>query len=143
MDLVQEELDYLMGGLVELLLEEPASCLLKGKLVDISSDDLKFLGLVLALLKLLDDLLHQLFIALRSQMKRYHATAIATMASSRRIRAYFHEGVRCIIATRLAPRGLAIDNEGSPHGRVLVVITPLRRGCGRGCRVPTSDTPWP
>jgi hypothetical protein len=132
-----------VGGLVELLLEEPASCLLKGKLVDIASDDLKFLGLVLAFLKLLDDLLHQLLIALRSQMKRRHATTIATMAPSRRIRAYLHEGVRCVIAARLAPRGLAVDNEGSPHGRVLMVITPLRRGCGRGCCVPTSDTPWP
>lgn len=85
MDLVQEELDDLVGGLVQLLLEEPASCLLKGKLVDIASDDLKFLGLVLAFFKLLDDLLHQLLIALRSQMKRRHATTIATMAPSRRI----------------------------------------------------------
>ena len=115
MDLVQEELDDLVGGLVELLLEEPASCLLKGKLVDIASDDLIFLGLVLALLKLLDDLLHQLIIALRSQMKRRHATTIATMAPGRRIRTYIHEGVRCVIAARLAPWGLAVNNEGSPH----------------------------
>jgi hypothetical protein len=143
MDLVQEELDDLVGGLAELLLEESASCLLKGKLVDIASDDLKFLGLVLALLKLLDDLLHQLLIALRSQMKRRHASTIATMAPSRRIRAYLHEGVRCVITARLASRGLAVDNEGSPHCRVLMVITPLRRGCGRGCSVATSDTPWP
>jgi hypothetical protein len=82
MYLVQKELDYLVSGLVELLLEESAPCLLKGKLVDIASDDLKFLGLVLALLKLLDDLLHKLLIALRSQMKRCHTTTIATMASS-------------------------------------------------------------
>ena len=51
--------------------------------MNIASDYLKFLGLVLALLKLLDDLLHQLFIALGTQMKRCHATSIATMASSR------------------------------------------------------------
>lgn len=50
--------------------------------MDIASDDLKFLGLVLALLKLLDDLLHKLLIALWSQMKRRHATSIAAVASS-------------------------------------------------------------
>ena len=85
MDLVQEELDDLVGGLVQLLLKEPASSLLKGKFVDVTSDDLKFLGLVLALLKLLDDLLHQLLIALGSQMKWCHAASVAAMAPSRRI----------------------------------------------------------
>ena len=99
MDLVQKELDDLVGGLVQLLLKEPASSLLKSKFVDVASNDLKFLRLVLALLKLLDDLLHQLFIALGSQMKWCHATSIATMASSRRIRAYFHKGVWCVVPT--------------------------------------------
>ena len=99
MNLVQEELDDLVGGLNQLLLKESASSLLKGKFVDVASNDLKFLRLILALFKLLDDLLHQLLIALGPQMKGCHATSIAAMASSRRIRAYFHQGVRCVVPT--------------------------------------------
>lgn len=99
MDLIQEELDDLMGGLVQLLLKEPTSSLFKGKFVDVASNDFKFLLLVLALLKLLDDLLHQLLVTLRSQMKWCHATSMAAMAPSRRIRAYFHEGVWGVVAT--------------------------------------------
>jgi hypothetical protein len=52
-----------------LLLQKAAACLLQGKFVDVTFDNLKLLELILAFIKLFDDLLHQLLISSSTQIK--------------------------------------------------------------------------